>query len=785
MVLLRGTLTAAVLVSGWAPLAPAAAPFNLITQVSHRAEVLAFTGQSDTDPRCLERLSDGRLVFFDSQPGADALILLDPAVTGPGRFTVIATEAQLLALAPNTGSPANASVSDICRDAADNLYAVVSETTAYDNYVVRLTPGGGGGYTAPVLATDLFDGGMAAGGDFTYHRVQATGTHLFLLYDNLSNANDTSSAPGSNGIHTFDLTLLPGTTANLQMLTSWQSLASVLTPAPVPGTDAIGLFQIELSPDGSWLYGGNTNGSGGSDGDIVRISTATGAATLLIEQPAIEAGTAESGHGTTQTALAVNPSNGNLILLENGTSTTTREHLLEFSPSGQFLGLVHSHDQLRAALPSLGTNFDLDSANSMAVAPDGEIFLWMAQTTETLVRAASTLTHPAAPSAGFIWPVIAETSPSLTSSFGPRQLSQTDPRHDWHRGLDIPLPIGSRVYAPLDGVIRLAGPTAGFADPVVQVRHGSGATALYSTNLHMSGWPVAINTPVNQGDLVGLSGTSASGFDHLHYEVRDGGTTQDDCRHPLGYLPTADSPPPFPVLVGANLDAAGHVLVFDVSTPRTEIDIDGMRVAWGSDVINFSFDFITSINPGAATDLDDPALDLGGGLVSGVIPDRTSADYLWRFAFAGLDPMASTGTASVLDVNTVGTPLTVNPSLPDLTLTPALQFSATPAGGTAIFNHTVQNTGAASLSLTLSATSAHENTPLTVSPSSFGLSPGQSQAVTVTVTHGAGFPAGVGDAIVLTVDAGAPHRLVALDVIGTPFALPAGVPVGLSLLGEL
>ena len=42
-------------------------------------------------------------------------------------------------------------------------------------------------------------------------------------------------------------------------------------------------------------------------------------------------------------------------------------------------------------------------------------------------------------------------------------------RYDYHRGVDIPTPNGTEVYAIDDGIVRLAGKYPNYVEPVVQV----------------------------------------------------------------------------------------------------------------------------------------------------------------------------------------------------------------------------------------------------------------------------------------------------------------------------
>ena len=45
-------------------------------------------------------------------------------------------------------------------------------------------------------------------------------------------------------------------------------------------------------------------------------------------------------------------------------------------------------------------------------------------------------------------------------------------RYDFHRGVDIPVPLYTNVHAVADGTVRIAGSHPLFSDGVVQVRQG-------------------------------------------------------------------------------------------------------------------------------------------------------------------------------------------------------------------------------------------------------------------------------------------------------------------------
>lgn len=148
------------------------------------------------------------------------------------------------------------------------------------------------------------------------------------------------------------------------------------------------------------------------------------------------------------------------------------------------------------------------------------------------------------------------TDGPISSTYGPRPLVSEGYRYDFHRGLDLAAPIGSAVFAAADGEVRIAGNHSSYSDPLVQLRHFrpgaascSAGDGCYHTNyMHLSGWVVAEGQWVVKGQHVGYTGESASGFDHLHFEVRDAPGAHDvfsnwsrDAIHPLTFLPHPES----------------------------------------------------------------------------------------------------------------------------------------------------------------------------------------------------------------------------------------------------
>jgi len=137
----------------------------------------------------------------------------------------------------------------------------------------------------------------------------------------------------------------------------------------------------------------------------------------------------------------------------------------------------------------------------------------------------------------------------LSSTFGPRPLYSGNDRYDFHRGVDIASSSGTPFFAIANGVVQIAGEHPSYTDPLVSVRHlRPGASdceprGCYSTlYLHASGWVVQAGEAVSKGQLLGYTGASGSGFEHLHFEIRNAPSYDPysawsrDAIHPLRVL---------------------------------------------------------------------------------------------------------------------------------------------------------------------------------------------------------------------------------------------------------
>jgi murein DD-endopeptidase MepM/ murein hydrolase activator NlpD len=155
---------------------------------------------------------------------------------------------------------------------------------------------------------------------------------------------------------------------------------------------------------------------------------------------------------------------------------------------------------------------------------DGDVAAIQAELAALLGETASA-PLPAGPirygSGQFIWPV----DGPVVSGFGMR----------WgrmHEGIDIAVPAGTPIRAAASGSVVLLQSEAesGGYGNFTCLDHGGGLQTCYA---HQSSFAVSAGQSVSQGDVIGYVGCTGHCFgDHLHFEVRVGGTPTD----PLGYL---------------------------------------------------------------------------------------------------------------------------------------------------------------------------------------------------------------------------------------------------------
>jgi murein DD-endopeptidase MepM/ murein hydrolase activator NlpD len=110
-----------------------------------------------------------------------------------------------------------------------------------------------------------------------------------------------------------------------------------------------------------------------------------------------------------------------------------------------------------------------------------------------------------------IWPVRGY----LSSRFGNR-LDPFTGQPDFHSGIDISTPLGTKVVAPADGVVVTTAQKGAYGNSII-IDHGYGMVTRYG---HLESYAVRPGKRVKRGEVIGYVGnTGRSQAPHLHYEV--------------------------------------------------------------------------------------------------------------------------------------------------------------------------------------------------------------------------------------------------------------------------
>jgi murein DD-endopeptidase MepM/ murein hydrolase activator NlpD len=89
-----------------------------------------------------------------------------------------------------------------------------------------------------------------------------------------------------------------------------------------------------------------------------------------------------------------------------------------------------------------------------------------------------------------------------------------------HYGIDLAAPLGTPIYAAVDGVVLRAGPASGFGN-AVYIQDADGDVHIYG---HMRYYDVRAGDIVHAGDQIAKVGNQGqSTGPHLHYEIHRGG----------------------------------------------------------------------------------------------------------------------------------------------------------------------------------------------------------------------------------------------------------------------
>jgi len=135
----------------------------------------------------------------------------------------------------------------------------------------------------------------------------------------------------------------------------------------------------------------------------------------------------------------------------------------------------------------------------------------------------------------------------IKSNFGQKR------KYEIHPGVDIPIPVGTKVLAPMDGVVELANFNYnGLCGATIDIDYKNG---FWSRFCHMSRIDVQKGDIVKQGQVVGLSGgkenapgAGNSGGPHLHFTLKENGKHVD----PIKYINKSVEPGKIDVNTSSN-----------------------------------------------------------------------------------------------------------------------------------------------------------------------------------------------------------------------------------------
>ncbi len=123
-----------------------------------------------------------------------------------------------------------------------------------------------------------------------------------------------------------------------------------------------------------------------------------------------------------------------------------------------------------------------------------------------------------------LWPILGR----ISSGFGDDRLSSSSGGTRPHKGVDIPAPPGTNIFAPADGVVSFAGRESEYGW-LICLDHGHGYSTMFG---HLKEFFVKAGERVRKGQAIGTVGMSGNSTGpHLHYEVRIHGNPVNPVRY--------------------------------------------------------------------------------------------------------------------------------------------------------------------------------------------------------------------------------------------------------------
>lgn len=115
----------------------------------------------------------------------------------------------------------------------------------------------------------------------------------------------------------------------------------------------------------------------------------------------------------------------------------------------------------------------------------------------------------------FQWPLVAHHR--ISSPYGMRRDPYDHSKKEFHKGIDIPAPVGTPIHASSAGKVVFSGLKHGYGNVVI-LRHKKGYLTVYA---HCSQILVKSGQFINSNQVIALVGnTGRSTGSHLHFEVR-------------------------------------------------------------------------------------------------------------------------------------------------------------------------------------------------------------------------------------------------------------------------
>lgn len=159
---------------------------------------------------------------------------------------------------------------------------------------------------------------------------------------------------------------------------------------------------------------------------------------------------------------------------------------------------------------------------------------WVSSSYIKISNNTSNNTSSQSTSKGWSWP---STATYISSPFGYRNTltcTNGNKTSNMHRGIDIAGGGSATIKAAKAGTVNIVGWDPDGYGKWVQINHGNN---LYTRYAHMKSISVSDGQKINAGEQVGKEGSTGNVTGpHLHFEVRDGGTSKDCAKDPLNYV---------------------------------------------------------------------------------------------------------------------------------------------------------------------------------------------------------------------------------------------------------